>query len=532
MITLLSIIIIGSIFYFSIIACKKPLQKAKNRAIILINLRTENEPFKTKIQQDELLKSFITKQEDSQWEFCDEISDFDVETFWSDASSWERFWLEQGPSVFVALGIFFTFFGIITGLWQLDMNAEIKTVQIQIGELVDGLKTAFFSSIVGIACSVIFAFFRSRWTSDADQVTQRLRRQLIQEGKLLTTENLLRRMIRSMDLSQAITMVSRNHLAKLVDKADDLDSKLGTLATDIAENVSKNLGERMDSIVSNKLSVPLHNIQDSFNSFNSGQLASQSDALTTVVQTFVEKLQSELHNHFDELATALRDTWDWYVQTHAVFRSAGELLEEQVSLQKDILEKEQSFFAEMREDLGTLTSHREQLTSVEAGLLQRLTDTLQHARSIEEEAQKTLHSLELTAKHTEEISHQQRNAYEDLLGKSDQLIQQLGNYVGQVQEIGEGFSESLKQLRSDLGEGMTKTFSSFDEGTAQVVDHLNGSFLLLGQSSKQLDDTVLSFNKSLQELRNILQQLPHAIASSVQQIGETTQVQGGKTPAR
>lgn len=531
-VTAVSLVIIFAMFICALKLGRRPTNKSKTRAEDLLKISQGEGSLDLwdKFQKISVLKDFAIQNEEGAWEVRDGIADFDAETLWGDATSGERFWLEQGPSIFVAAGIFFTFVGIILGLWELKLDSDALAIQQQLGQLVGGLRTAFFSSIAGVFCSVIFTYQRTQWTSGAEQATQQLRRHLIQEGKLLTPESMLRRMMQSLEVTQEATLANQSAMMRLVDEAQDLKSTVGTLATDIAEKVSVQLGDRMDTIVDAKLSAPLTDVRDSFTSFASGQVASQSDALAAVVQTFVEKLQSELHVHFDELAAALRETRGWYEDTHAIFRETGETLGIQVALQRDMLEEERSFFAGMRGDLGTLASHREQLTAVETGLLQRLSDTLQHARTIEEEARATLNSLETTANHTEAMSRQQRDAYKSLLDQSDQLTRQLGTYATQVQGIGEGFRASLDQLRNDLGEGMTTTFSSFDEGAAQVVNHLNGSFTLLKQGSTQLDGTVAALNKSLGELRVVLHQLPQTVAQSVAQSLQAAPPQPGAQP--
>jgi hypothetical protein len=58
--------------------------------------------------------------------------------------------IHDGPSIFTTCGIFFTFLGIAQGLYGFDpqkIDASIPT-------LLDGLKTAFIASVVGVGAAL------------------------------------------------------------------------------------------------------------------------------------------------------------------------------------------------------------------------------------------------------------------------------------------------------------------------------------------------------------------------------------------
>ena len=59
------------------------------------------------------------------------------------------------PTVFVTLGLFGTFSGIVFGL--VDFNTSPKEISKTIPKLLDGLKLAMFSSILGIFLSLVFS---------------------------------------------------------------------------------------------------------------------------------------------------------------------------------------------------------------------------------------------------------------------------------------------------------------------------------------------------------------------------------------
>jgi hypothetical protein len=58
--------------------------------------------------------------------------------------------VHEGPSIFTTAGIFFTFLGIAEGLFGFDVNKADESIP----TLLDGLKTAFIASVVGVGIAL------------------------------------------------------------------------------------------------------------------------------------------------------------------------------------------------------------------------------------------------------------------------------------------------------------------------------------------------------------------------------------------
>ena len=79
----------------------------------------------------------------------------------------KRRWVEQLPSIVSTLGVIGTFLGITLGLTDFDP----KDISASIPTLLEGLKTAFFTSLAGMTGSLILSRTISRyhWNSDVIQ---------------------------------------------------------------------------------------------------------------------------------------------------------------------------------------------------------------------------------------------------------------------------------------------------------------------------------------------------------------------------
>lgn len=76
----------------------------------------------------------------------------------------KRRWIESLPSLISTLGVLGTFLGITIGLLGFDPNDLDKSIPL----LLDGLKTAFFTSLMGMVCSMILSRVVSSCFDDND----------------------------------------------------------------------------------------------------------------------------------------------------------------------------------------------------------------------------------------------------------------------------------------------------------------------------------------------------------------------------
>jgi formylglycine-generating enzyme required for sulfatase activity len=84
---------------------------------------------------------------------------------------------ENYRSSIISLGIFGTFFGIITGLWHFDTT----DIEGSVPALLDGLKTAFLTSFVGMGLTTLLGIFQEKGTADREKSdTEQLLQSLLQ----------------------------------------------------------------------------------------------------------------------------------------------------------------------------------------------------------------------------------------------------------------------------------------------------------------------------------------------------------------
>ena len=130
-----------------------------------------------------------------------------------------RRWVENIPSIISTLGVLGTFYGITTGLIYFNSN-DLDT---SIPELLDGLKTAFFTSIAGMLGSLFLSKITNSYfdktdggISDANHAASQICQAVKQMSQSsMTTLNALREQAENQAKNQTAfyrTAVSYTHL--------------------------------------------------------------------------------------------------------------------------------------------------------------------------------------------------------------------------------------------------------------------------------------------------------------------------------
>ena len=152
----------------------------------------------------------------------------------------------NGAGLLTTTGIFFTFVGITKGLYGFD----IDSIDDSIPRLLDGMNTAFFSSVLGIGSAIAFKFIHSTKTTTtsgatADDILGEL--QNIGEG----LKNGLGALAEALGGEKDTSVIS--HLSKLrtttTDKFDELTKEFKTFAEKMAEDNTKTLIAALEEVM-------------------------------------------------------------------------------------------------------------------------------------------------------------------------------------------------------------------------------------------------------------------------------------------
>ncbi|ASP39042.1 hypothetical protein CHH28_10290 [Bacterioplanes sanyensis] len=375
---------------------------------------------------------------------------------------------EVAPNILTSIGIFGTFLGVALGLWHFD-TADIQG---SVPKLMDGLKTAFWSSIVGLLGAL---------TLKIRHVMSQTRR-----GK---------------------------QEAKRLANIDDLDASLKYLAQqfDGDDALPQQLRSQHSAMMTqlDRIAVSLESYQERMAEANAKALI---EAIETVMREFNTKINEQYGDNFKRLNESVLAMLDWQKQYK---QQLNELIGEQERTAASMREASEAFeymvrhanafngISESLQDLlNGLEAQRQNLQSQLSSLAELVNSATDGLPKLEERV------LALTQGMSDALQAQQRWAVEEL-GKlqrnvETQLQQQLSNSQEQLQQQQQ---QSLQQLQR-LGERVERQMTVLDEGMEEELNRALKSFgMQLTALSEKFVSDYTPLTKRLQQLVKIAEQI-------------------------
>jgi len=198
---------------------------------------------------------------------------------------------ESIPGVFVTLGLLGTFLGITSGLIHFNTDPELIKVSIQ--GLLEGLKNAFLTSILGIILSLIFSKiikFKIGLGSVKEPISQ--------ESELLQTiDQTLNKMI---DQGHQNNELQKTNLNEILKKLEGNSTAIRKKIDEFAENLAKNNSEALISA----MKTVIEDFNDTFKKF---------------IGELVNKNFEKLTESIDQLNSWQKEYKEQIVQTYKIY---------------------------------------------------------------------------------------------------------------------------------------------------------------------------------------------------------------------
>ena len=190
------------------------------------------------------------------------------------------------PPLLLSAGIFGTFFGIFYGLLQFDTNELDASIYTLLG----GLKIAFFTSIVGMAYSLLF-----RFVSLLSSLVNSIRAKAVKEEGV-SAEDLLSNLSEIKDSisgeqdSSLFTQIQKLR-TDTTDNLKELNSSFKEFAKEMSENNTKALIEAIEQVMKDFNTKINEQIGDNFRRLNEGveALVKWQDNYKEQVEKMVEQ---------------------------------------------------------------------------------------------------------------------------------------------------------------------------------------------------------------------------------------------------
>ena len=370
----------------------------------------------------------------------------------------KRRWIEQIPSFVSTLGVLGTFWGITVGLLDFDS----KNLEASIPELLDGLKTAFFTSLAGMIGSLVLSRIVSSYYDKQDEGVSDINLaagEIVKAVKAMSDAN--RETLRELKL-QAVQQANNQNA---------FYETCGSLLNIMKENLSES---------KNKIQ----------------SLLLQMQAQTTNL--------SDIKRHTDSMSRTMDKIND---KENKQFNTMEEL--------KEVLKKASSDIGKMVSDMGEMVETTSAIANIEEEVsteVKMFGDKL-HTEVLE---------IEDKMKDTNKLLEEKFNEFSDLLKKSntEALVEVMKNVTLEFQKqmntlinklIQENFDQLNKsveklnvwqQENKEMIASLTKQYKqmadNFD-GTSVILQKVGTDTRMLVSDGGKLDQLVKSLSKVLIE---------------------------------
>lgn len=394
-----------------------------------------------------------------------------------------RRWIEQIPSLISTLGVLGTFWGITTGL--LDFNSN--DLETSIPELLDGLKTAFFTSLAGKIGSLCLSKIVSSYYDEEDGGVSDIN---VAAGEIVKAVKEMSQANRDtlQELKQQTILQSNNQTA-FYQTAGNLLNGMNSIINQIKNDITGMIvqaqaqTQSLDSMVTS-----IGNVESS----------------TTSILQHTAKV-GDIHRNIGEITDTISGMSTSQEEISAEVKSFGEKLHGEVVEIEDKMEETNKLLVEKFDEFSDLLkkSNTEALVEVMKNVtteFQKQMNALINKLIQEnfDQLNKSVERLNIWQQENKEMISSLTKQYKDMANSFEQTSTTLSS-VGEDTKMLVSDGGKLRQLIDSLNQVLIED-TKFVEVTTKLADTVE----LTKSNMEQFDESTKSLNEWVRKQRNFV----------------------------
>lgn len=385
------------------------------------------------------------------------------------------------PGLLTSLGILGTFIGLIRGLGGLDVSDAAKTME-SIPDMIGGMTFAFTTSIVGVACSLLFNIFNRMALGSATAA--------IDEFQDAFADLVMQR-----PLDENVLMICQQQ---------DRDVMLRRMSGEMANRVASGVQEAVERTL-----VP---VTQQMNQFIMAKTQSQVEGVAQIANQFVAQMNRVLGGQLLQLG----ETLSQINQSQAVNQDA---------LQRTMLSADQ-----VMENMNHIQQVTERILSRFEGYIRSVEDA-QHQNDVflthgSQVLSGMLSASDEQSALIEKLRSQQREMLKDMRDYAEwsgRVLSAVQDQAKDTQVITKEMKKSAEMLSGsyssfvqNIGSGLNKSVGLFDENINSILNLLNERLIALRKTAEKADQ-----DQGLVREISLLQRTMTDISQQLDMIGKS-----------
>ncbi|HHF3133517.1 TPA: hypothetical protein ACPJ1T_004077 [Vibrio diabolicus] len=439
-------------------------------------------------------------------------------------------------NILTSLGILGTFAGIVVGLMDFDPT----NIDGSIESLLSGLKTAFLTSLVGMAASILYK-----------AILGALPKKAIDEQQAIGPEEIFSVMSQQLKASTDQLNTSNELLAAIRgDEDSSLTSQIKNLRTDINDG-RRSLNEQLKQVNENhnEFRATLWAKMDEF-----GELLSKSateqviNALKEVIVEFNDKLTEQFGENFKRLDESVKKLVDWQEN----YKNQLEDMSNKYQLGVDAISSTEKSVASINERAESIPATMEKLHQVMElghGQVTELEHRLEAFKDLRDKAVEAMPQIKEQMDTTMSVIGESVKAasthYESMLVESQKIIDNFSSTAHQsVETMRTNLEDGAKKVSTELETRAVEIGGRLAEASNDITDNVTTASGALQNSAtyltdnaeqvkQQLEDSIVELNSQLRvlvadikddarETGNVLKEANQELLSSTKEIQTET----------
>ncbi|TDP12513.1 MotA/TolQ/ExbB proton channel family protein [Halanaerobium congolense] len=406
------------------------------------------------------------------------------------------------PSTLTAIGILGTFFGLIIGLWNLNI-ANAENIRNSIPPLISSMQISFISSLVAIFCSIIYNYWNKKYNNITEKEINRLNNTLRKYLPIRIESNLIdnivenqEKQLRATQEFYTDTLIPElvNGVKEAVDQSlkpsmNSIDNNLNNFVEASKEN-QKDMIEGVEKIVSESIAPQIeemHNIMDNLADLS---IDKQSESIDKMVDKFMKTFNESFDNQFTALRVTLEDMIRWQKESKKEMESLISTLEQGAVKQNDMLDYTEKL-------LNNVQQYVKQFYDLNANLNHNIKQLNTLGEKLSGLEEKTNDKLEILIEQQEKFDQKKNSHIDEMEIQLDNIEKYWDNVQSSFTELNNNFNGAIEQFADSTHESLERTFTSFDENLSEISDRLA---VTITEVNNSLEDIPNSFN----QLKNLL----------------------------
>jgi methyl-accepting chemotaxis protein len=400
---------------------------------------------------------------------------------------------EALPGIFVALGIWGTFLGLVLGLKGLKFD-QLGSLQQGVGHLISGLTLSFLTSLGGILFSIVFLFLHRFFVSALENALFKVDGLLAEIYPYNSNEGYVRKFYElQADVKQGLQTLATDVATSLGDimapsMGEALETHLVPVMKELHLWIKTQVEEsrQQQNIIlggfGEQLKVMSGVITDHFE--NSQQ--KQSEAMEAVLRQYVQYMNDNFGGQFEDMRRVIEKTTQAQQTIRQELVEFTNQLHNQFQAQSQLIDKTNRAGEILGQSLESLESIAQKLKSsaddivAAADLLERSADS---AKQGQEMLKETMERQIQTMEHTRES-----------------LSSTWQNLTENAHAVVEHVQRAIDELAKGVGEHMTAALETFDGKVAEIVERFSGTLFEAGQTMEEMPGLLSHLNESLGEI--------------------------------